>query len=225
MLRVRQIYYKEIQKVINMERTRNFVPYYNPISDETLESGVIRRLFEEGDYKDSEYYGVLSHKFYKKLKKDSNYIENTILNDEDKADVYSFFGNLNKTNLITQGNNWHPLFVDIYKVIANRLDWGIDLEDNKALMQPIYSNHWIASKETFKEFCLDFLIPVTNLMNESKLLRDLCNQDANYISREKINPETCLKVFNRPYYTYHCFILERLFPIFCYLRGKTVKHI
>ena len=47
MLRVRQIYYKEIQKVINMERTRNFVPYYNPISDETLESGVIRRLFEE----------------------------------------------------------------------------------------------------------------------------------------------------------------------------------
>ena len=105
MLRVRQIYYKEIQKVINMERTRDFVPYYNPISDETLESGVIRRLFEEEDYKESEYYGVLSHKFYKKLKKDSNYIENTILNDEDKADVYSFFGNLNKTNLITQGNN------------------------------------------------------------------------------------------------------------------------
>ena len=173
MLRVRQIYYKEIQKVINMERTRNFVPYYNPISDETLESGVIRRLFEEGDYKSSEYYGVLSHKFYKKLKKDSNYIENTILNDEDKADVYSFFGNLNKTNLITQGNNWHPLFVDIYKVIANRLDWDIDLEDKKALMQPIYSNHWIASKETFKEFCLDFLIPVTDLMRESKLLRDL----------------------------------------------------
>ena len=92
-------------------------------------------------------------------------------------------------------------------------------------MQPIYSNHWIASKETFKEFCLDFLIPVTDLMNESKLLRDLCNQDANYISREKINPETCLKVFNRPYYTYHCFILERLFPIFCFLRDKTVKHI
>ena len=225
MLRVRQIYYKDTQKVINMGRTSDFVPYYNPISDENLESGVIRRLFELEDYKDSEYYGVVSHKFYNKLKKDSNYIKETILNDEEKADVYSFFGKLEKVNLVTQGVNWHPLFLDIYKLISDRLDWGVDLEDKSLLFEPIYSNHWIASKETFKEFALDFLIPVTDLMNSSKVLRDLCNQDANYISREKISPELCLEVFGRPYYTYHCFILERLFPIFCYLRDKKVKHI
>jgi len=225
MLRVRQIYYQSLQKIVNMERTRDFVPYFNPLSDETLESGVIRRLFESEDYRHHEYFGVVSHKFYKKLKKDSNYVKRTIENDEDKADVYSFFSKLDKVNLVLQGDNWHPLFSDIYRLLADKLDWGIDFSDKSLKMEPIYSNHWIASTDTFEEFCLDFLIPVMDTINESKVLRDLCNQDANYISREKLSPELCEKVFDRPYYTYHPFILERLFPIFCYLRNKTVKHI
>ena len=225
MLKVRQIYFEDTQKIFNMQKTSDFIPYLNTESDEFLESGVIRKMFLDGDYEDSSYYGVVSHKFYQKLSKSSSEVFKLIRSDENNADVYSFFSKLPKKNLITEGDKWYDLFSDIYKLLANKLKWNIDVLDEKHLMEPIYSNHWIAKKEVFKEYCSEFLTPVIDLMNHNKLLRDLCNQDANYISRTKISPEKCLKVFNRPYYTYHCFILERLFPIFCYLRDKTVKHI
>lgn len=208
-----------------MVQTRDFVPYLNVLSDEYLESGVIARMYKNNDFYSFKYYGVVSHKFYQKIKKSSDYVKRTILEDSEKPDVYSFFKKNPKVNLVLQGNNWHPLFSDIYKIIADRLDWDIDLDDKDLKMEGIYSNHWIASVEAYKEYCSDFLLPVMELMENNKVLRDLCNQDANYISRTKLSPERCLNVFGRPYYTYHCFILERLFPIFCYLRNKTVKHI
>ena len=208
-----------------MAQTKDFVPYLNVLSDKYLESGVIARMYQTNDYYSFEYYGVVSHKFYQKIKKSSDYVKRTIENDTDKPDVYSFFAKNPKVNLVLQGNNWHPLFSDIYNIIANRLGWSIDFNDKSLKMEGIYSNHWIASVDTYEEYCYEFLLPVIDLMENNKVLRDLCNQDANYISRTKLSPERCLKVFNRPYYTYHCFILERLFPIFCYLRDKTVKHI
>lgn len=225
MLRVRQIYFEETQKIFNMQKTSDFTPYLNIESNEFLESGVIHRMFLNGDHEDSSYYGVVSHKFYQKLNKSSSEVFKAIRSYENDADVYSFFPKLPKKNLITEGDKWHDLFSDIYKLLANKLELDINVLNEKHLMEPIYSNHWIAKREVFEEYCKDFLLPAIDQMSNNKLLRDLCNQDANYISRTKISPQKCLKVFNKPYYTYHCFILERLFPVFCYLRNKTVKHI
>ena len=225
MFKVRQIYYKDLQRIFNMNRTQDFEPLLNPTSDKYLESGVIRRMYESGDYVNNDYYGVVSHKFYKKIHKSSEYVLNTISEDADNPDVYSFFSKNPKINLITQGQQWHELYLDIYKIISERLEWDIDLSDESHKMEGIFSNHWIANIHTFKEYCQEYLIPVMDLMEDNKLLRDLCSQDVKYINDDKLSPEECLKVFKKPYYTYHCFILERLFPLFCYLTNKTVKHI
>lgn len=220
MIRIRQIYYKNNQKLFNLKDTPDFIPLFNPSSDHFLESGVIARMCQENDHKGSDYYGVVSHKFFKKLKKPSHHVITSI----DNEDVYSFFGRLPKVNLVKQGDSWHPLFSEIYNRIAELMKWDIDFSSN-IVMEPIYSNHWVAKSEIYERYCRYYLIPVMNFMESDDKLREFCFEDANYINREKLSPELCLKVFSRPYYTYHCFILERLFSIFCYLENITVKHI
>ena len=90
MLRVRQIYYKNTQLHFNMRDTNDFIPLFNPTSNHLLESGVIKKMYEEQDYNDCEYYGVVSHKFYKKIHKTSSYVKHQIENYQTKPDVFSF---------------------------------------------------------------------------------------------------------------------------------------
>lgn len=225
MLRVRQIYYKPIQLHFNMRDTNDFIPLFNPTSDHLLESGVIARMYQSNDFKDCDYYGVVSHKFYKKIHKTSSYVKQQIEEHPTKPDVFSFFEKNPKLNLVNQGNTWHELFSDIYVRLAKVLKWDIDITNPKHKMEGIYSNHWIAKKEVYEEYCRDYLIPVINALESDKKLKKMIWSDANYISHDRLNAEQCEKIFNRPYYTYHCFILERLFPIFCYMEEKTVVHI
>ena len=224
-VRVRQIYFDKKQAVINMAQTGGFVPYYNEKANHLLESGVIRRMYEKSDWLDSSYYGVVSHKFYKKIHKSSDFVLRKMEQDGYNAEVYSFFNSNPKVNVVNQAEMWHKGFVDIYNVINSRMGWGLDFSDSNMLMDPIFSNHWIAKREVFDDYCKNFLIPVTDLMDKSKLLKELCFADSGYISREKASPERCMSVFGRPYYTFHPFILERLFPVFCYIRQTKVTHI
>jgi len=224
-VRVRQIYFKDNQLWFTMNQTKDFVPFHNPKANYFLESGVIRRLFEKGDWIDSSYYGVVSHKFFSKIKKSSDFVLRKIEEDGYKSDVYSFFNSNPKVNVVKQAEQWHDGFIDIYKIINSRMDWGLNFDDSNLLLEPIFSNHWIAKREVFEDYCEHFLIPVMNLMDENKLLRELCFKDSNYISNQKASPEQCGKIFGKPYYTFHPFILERLFPIFCHIQDINVKHI
>ena len=87
MLQVRQIYFDKTQLSFNMAQTTDFVPYLNTESNYLLESGVIAKLYESGDYLGHEYYGVVSHRFFSKIKKSSYYVKHTIENDTEKPDV------------------------------------------------------------------------------------------------------------------------------------------
>lgn len=225
MLRVRQIYYKPTQLHFNMGDTSDFIPLFNNKSDHLLESGVIKRMYEEKDHLLDEYYGVVSHKFYKKIHKTSSYVLDQIENCPTRPDVFSFFEKNPKLNLVNQGNSWHPLFKDIYLRISKLLEWDIDIDNPKHKMEGIYSNHWIAKSSVYDEYVRDWLIPVINICEKDRKLKKMIWSDANYISHDRLKPEQCEAIFNRPYYTYHCFILERLFPIFCYIKEKTVEHI
>ena len=225
MLRVRQIYYKPIQLHFNMRDTKDFIPLFNDKSDHLLESGVIKRMYDEKDYLDCDYYGVVSHKFYKKIHKTSSYVKQTIEEYSTRPDVFSFFAKNPKLNLVNQGNNWHDLFSDIYVRLSKVLDWGIDITNPRHKMEGIYSNHWIAKSKIFEEYVRDWLIPVIDVCEKDRKLKKMIWSDAKYISHDKLKPDQCEAIFSKPYYTYHCFILERLFPIFCYIKEKTVEHI
>lgn len=224
-VRVRQIYYNDNHVWFGMAQTRDFEPYYNPNATKCLESDVIRKLYEDKDYINSDYYGVVSHKFYGKIKKSSDFVLRKIKQDGYKADVYSFFNYNPKVNVVHQAEIWHKGFIDIYKILNVKMDWGLDFEDPNLLMQPIFSNHWIAKKDVFEDYCKNYLTPVIIALDDSKVLKNLVNEDSNYISKQKATPEQCQAIFGKPYYTFHPFILERLFPIFCHIRDINVKHI
>jgi hypothetical protein len=208
-----------------MRETKDFEPLFNESCDHLLESGIIQRLHKERDHEDSSYYGVVSHKFYKKVGRTSGSIIEQVYNYPTAPDVFSFFPKNPKLNLINQGNGWHPHFKEIYKRIAQLMHWDLQIDHPRHKMEGIYSNHWIAKEEVFDKFVREYLNPVVKFMEKDRKLKKLCFLDANYISRDKIDPETCKLVFGKPYYTYHCFILERLFPVFCYLEKLDVKHL
>lgn len=224
-IRVRQIYFDDKQRLFGMAQTKDFEPYYNEQADHFLESGVIADLYTLGDWVRNDYYGVVSHKFYSKIKKSSDFVLRKMEEDGYNSEVYSFFDSNPKVNVVHQAETWHKGFIEIYEKIGKAMEWNIDFRDKSILMEPIFSNHWIASRKVFKKYCKDYLLPVMFLVESDTELRKLCFEDSNYISKSKASPEKCLSIFGKPYYTFHPFIFERLFPVFCYIEDIEVKHV
>lgn len=219
-LRIRQIFYEKSQQYWLDPR---FEPYYNHKSNYLLENQAIIDLWKNDDHLFSEYYGVFSHKFKRKLNMSGDLIEVLMQKDDYAHDVYTFFKKNRKCNLILQANNWHEHFIEIYERIVKVMQWD-DIVDRNIHFEPIFSNHWIAKSAIFDDYVSNFLRDVILVMNRDKVLKEMCFRDAKYLSKNKVNSDVCLKVFGVPYYTYHAFILERLFPIYCYFNNIKVKH-
>jgi len=240
-VRVRQIYFKSLHLGF---LDSSFVPYKNEGASHFLENEVYKKMFQEYDYNNSDYYGVLSWKFNQKHKMTGEKLRSLMEKDEYSSDVYSFFGKESKqmmesTKMNTFFDRHHPNLNKIGQSIVSKL-FKADISDIKA--ERIYYNHWIAKSSVWASYVEEMLIPAMLLMEHDREIRDLCWEDAEYntsplisngqtvgqVLQESFNvlsPAKCLDVFGVEYYPHHPFILERLPSIYFALKGYSLKHI
>jgi hypothetical protein len=225
---IRQIYYKPAQLGV---LDPLWYPYKNVGLTPYFENDIIKELYLKQDHKQADYYGVFSHKFFNKHKKDGGNLRRAMEQDEYAHDVYSFF--LNKqfkgsSKANTFYDTYHPNLLEIGSKLVKRL-FNEDIAKIKA--DRIYYNHWIARSDVFDGYCRDMLLPAMDLMEGE--LKELVWTDATYKKGVTIDgqvaavmsAEQCMAAFGVPYYTHHAFVLERLPSIYFALKGHTIKQL
>ena len=229
--RIRQIYYKPVHLG---ELDRDFIPYKNTLVTPYFENYIIRELYCQQDHKQSDYYGVFSWKFNRKHLKQGASLFRSMDKDNHSHDVYSFFGNKqfkgsSKAN--TFYDTHHPYLLEIGSKIVKKL---FNEDISKIQADRIYYNHWLAKSSVFENYCKEMLLPVMDLMENDKEVKELCDKDSGYNNRDQkqhiqinkpMDADACMKVFGYPYYDHRAFVLERLPSIYFALKGYTVKHI
>lgn len=224
MLRIRQIYFSPVH-------LGTLDPLWHPYKNEGLtpifENEVFRKLYLEGDYKDWDYYGIFSHKFFNKHRKDGKWLERAIERDKGH-DVYSFFLNKQSDKPNSFYDTYHPHLMELGLEVVYRL-FNEDLLKIKA--DRIYYNHWLAKEEVFEGYCKEMLLPTLELLEGP--LKSLVWRDAQYHEgltmfqevADVMSKERCMEVFGTPFYPHHPFLLERLPAIYFALKGLSVKQL
>lgn len=227
-IRIRQIYYSDKQRGRLLKQAE---PYCNTHANHFMENQVLADCYRSKDYRGCNYYGVFSWRFFKKTKMNFEALDSTIARDPQRAHVYGFcLEHPPHVNVwrYALDRGWHPTsIIDIGQKILDRLGFR---EDILTLSTPaVYSNYWLATPEIFKRYLEEMLLPAMDLMENDEEIMGLCYEDSKYqlpSGRTMLTPEQLLKIFNRPYYTLHSFVCERLFSTWLALNPAiSFKHI
>lgn len=216
MLNIWQIYFDDKSKAKCFKGSS----LYNNSGKETkyLENSVILDLCQNEEHLKESHFGVWSWKFYDKLFIYHKGKEDFLTNIKLDADIISFFGHLKNNNTIRQAENFHKNFSKAFKILCGEI--GLDYTDKPLNTVQVLQNHFIASREVWESY-LPFLELAIDCLNEQPDLQPIIYQNSGY--KGAIKGERLLEIFERPYYTYHPFILERLMTAFIYNHRKTIK--
>lgn len=137
--------------------------------------------------------------------------------------VMSFTCNTKSHQFLNSAEASHPGILDILRRILKHLGDAMPSE----IKNPIYQNHFCATREIYQKYVFEYLSPAMILMNGPEL-RELCWRDSNYSNLNKTDSATADYLKDKigvPYYPYHAFVLERLFAIFCHNRKIKVDYL
>lgn len=197
-----QIYWKESQKDKMYPFT---IPYLNEELTPFFENTVISRLVKASE---AEKIGVCSHELRSKLKSGIPHQEFTKEILESEYDVLSLTKNTRHHQMLDAAETWHKgfkaLFADILAAI------GIRHMGNP--MYPIYSNHFIAKTQIYKDYVNEMLDPAMKVMAEQ--FEERLMIDSQYSKLKKASEEDIKNLKEKlgvPYYPMHAFICERFF--------------
>jgi len=226
-IEIKQIWFDE-KSFKNLDP--RYTGYYNTDKNPYLESWVINKVLnsEELDEPKFDLIGIWSHAMRQKTGLTVNKICQRL---EEKWPLYNRetcvwaiwkFEGVN--NILVQSAKWHPAFTDIWKLLLDRM--GLDPDLINAKYQECYMNYFLVSPEIGKRYG-EFLNSLIEIMEnkEDKELQRLLFLDSTYYKSKHMNKNTLIQLFSKPYYTYHPFILERAFSVFCYLNKIKLIHI
>lgn len=153
-------------------------------------------------YKDSDYLGLLSWKFRFKTGLNKNMLFNLLKEKNyQEYDIINLCPKLPEPYLEFTEQQ-HKGFRELFDLVCSDLE--LEVKEPK---HTIYSNFFIAKRDTFKAY-QELLIKAIELL-ETKY-KDLAWRDSGYkgLSKENLKKYTELE-----YYTFHTFILERLMSV------------
>lgn len=198
LVNIYQIFYDEAS-LNNCFIDRRVTLYYNDLTPEPYyENTLIAKIVP--NHEGSEYLGVFSHKFSKKI----GFNLDSIKYD---SDVITFFSQHKHTNFLKNMERWHPNSKEALTLIMDEL--GVKIPDN---LTTIYQNHFLAKTSIYKDYVNNWLIPIIKIMdNADGRLQEILSQsirNGQYIG-----------------YQLHTFILERVFSIYCAVNKLKVKQL
>lgn len=175
-INIYQNYYHESQK---SRLDSSFIPYNNSMSKnpEYYEFGPILDLYENKEYLNSDYCGLMSYKFNTKTNIEGSVFKEFILNNPG-YDVYfinphpqlSYF----YYNSWEQGEFWHKGLKDYGEKILKEINFinninSIPRQDNKTLC---YSNFWVGNKDFWSNYGIWLLKLKEIILKEKDLFKN-----------------------------------------------------
>lgn len=172
------------------------------------------------EWENCEYVGTISWKAFEKINRSifDNLLDCLMKN---KPDIISFYGSSNN-NTILDTDKYHPHFSSILKILMYNLniDSSIYFDPNMIIF---YSNYWITTPKWMKKY-IDFFKKAQYILDTNEDIQEKLWSDSLY--NGKLSKDECLNIFKKPYYTYHCFLCERLPSIyFWYKKGRILSFV
>ena len=208
---VYQVYYDQ-------ESQRNclefLTPYLNLSASPFFENQVIRDKYKDAEGYD--YFGVVSHKLKFKMSYFPATRQQTVFNHNYLSGLTCdiLFLQNNSGNMMQQLDDWHPgalaILRNIFEAAGLKTKTGI-------IKNVIYSNHFIARSEIYKDYVENFLIPCMEVMVSMKELW----QNSNYTRLTGPPPERLQAAWGVDFWPLHTFLCERFFSV--YLQDKNYK--
>jgi hypothetical protein len=188
------------KNTVNSLQDKSYLFEYNPILDIMSKD------------KEAEYVGIFSWKFIDKtgfFKKKLDYL----MEENPNYDIYTIchpFPHITSKGYYKFTEEYHPGFMDLFKKLCD--DLNLDSREPKNI---IFSNFLIVKWDLYKEFIEKIIKPAIELL-ETKYV-DLAWKDANY--KDGLSPNELGKFTGLNHYTFHTFILERLWS--AYLQSRS----
>lgn len=123
--------------------------------------------------------------------------------------------------MINYASLCHTLFPIIWYLLLKEFQIPVDKMFDVSI-PAFYSNFWIAKKHCFEAY-LQFFQQALTIMENQQELKYLLHHNANYL--ERLPSEKLYEIMNVPYYTYHCFICERLPCFFFWAKSYSILQI
>jgi hypothetical protein len=160
-----------------------------------------------------DYVGVVSWKFDQKI-----HVPNLSIYEGDE-DFVGFY--LQQGNLIEHTSKCHPRFTTLWPDILQRM--GYKLDDIMSPKTPYFVyNYWMCKPAWMIRY-IKYLNKIIQVMETCPEIQDALYSDATYMIPRHLTHDRLVEIFQRPYYTHHCFILERTCPFFFWAEGAAIK--
>jgi hypothetical protein len=176
------------------------------------------------EWKDKTHIGIIKYSFEEKCPfYDFPYLCQQIKDMDVMTFVNGHEDNYNIPNptMINYAGICHTLFPVIWYLLLKQFQIPVDKMFD-ASIPSFYSNFWIAKTHCFEEY-MNFFQQTLSVMETNEELKFLLHQNANYLQRLPV--ERLYEIMNVPYYTYHCFICERLPCFFFWAKGYSILQI
>lgn len=216
-----------IGQIFYDERSRRaldpaYVPLENPRLGPFFEADVVRELIVSRWHAGADLVGVFSWRFAEKIPLSGADVV-ARLAAAPEADVYSFFGALQRGPIWPPAERKHPGILAAAKLLFARL--GLALAPGDVVAHPIYQHHFIARAEVYERFVDTLLAPAIEAMQD---LTDLPLQRALLVDSGYRVPspssEDLERLYGVPYLPLHPFVAERLFSTWLALTPGVTTH-
>lgn len=129
-------------------------------------------------------------------------------------DVLSFTNNTKYHNFYAFGDAHHKGFLPTFqKLLASAgIKWPHKVKN------PIYNNHFSATREIYQDYVKSYLIPCMEVIKNDPEVNKLAMVDSNYSQLAKSSAATSEYLKEKigvPFYPLVPFLLERLFSVYC----------
>jgi hypothetical protein len=200
--------YKQIEKYKDYKWIKL---YYNE-STKYFESNIFNYLRENKDeWINKEYVGMITYSFERKTnQKIDDIIEKLYIQLIIKKNNHQLITFIQD---ISMYGNFHGKIKDIFDYVLVQSKFGFDLPIEYNI-PTFYCNYWITLPilmDKYLDFQLKFLEKLEDKSDEH--LQSMLNSDVEY-EAGTLSVEKLIQISGYPYYTNHCFVMERLPCIF-----------
>jgi hypothetical protein len=212
-LKIYQIYY-DVEQIKQL--SPNTMPFYNSKLSVYFENDLLKDFYYNNKI-DSDYFGILSWRFNSK----NGFTFSPEMIDGD-YDAYVFEGLIQSHDVFYDSVRCHPYFMDIFKKVLQHLKIDVTIKP----MLGLYQNSIIAKQSVFKKYMEEYLLPTMDFLNNMDKKFPELNQKLWADAKYKYDPaltERLHQQTGKPYYTYHTFICERLWSVYCLVNDLKLK--
>jgi hypothetical protein len=195
------------------------IPYFNDTVTPFFENSIILSLVPAST---AHRIGVCSWKLRDKLRfyiPPRRELTEDVLNSD--YDILFLSRNSRHHQMLARASHWHPEFLPV----LDKLLYKIGQKRPHEVKNPVYFNHFVASREIYLQYIKEMLAPAVECMGADEEMKKLLWVDSGYTALAGSPPERVQREFGVSFWPLHTFILERLFSIWIDNKNFSISHL